>query len=95
MRLVLTCGQQLCFLPTFFTRGGSRHAAAGSVTPVESGAPPSWNFPTPKLYIYPGFAATETGATREPLAPRTSLNILTYPASGMIMVQLIVRNPFD
>jgi len=56
---------------------------------------PKLELPCPKLYIYPGFAATETGATREPLAPRTSLNILTYPASCMIMVQLIVRNPID
>ena len=59
MRLVLTCGQQLCFLPTFFTRGGSRHAAAGSVIPVESGAPPSWNFPVQDCTFNQGFAATE------------------------------------
>jgi hypothetical protein len=43
MRLVLTRGQQLCFYPTFFTRGGSRRAAADSIIPVEPGAPPSWN----------------------------------------------------
>ncbi len=72
MRLVLTRGQQLCFLPTFFTRGGSRHAAAGSVIPVESGAPPSWNFPVQNCTFKAGFAATETrgdeGASSSPNA---------------------------
>ena len=94
MRLVLTRGQQLCFLPTFFTRGGSRHAAAGSVIPVESGAPPSWNFPVQNCTFNQGLLQLRPGATREP-APQTPLNILTYPTSCMIMIQLIVRNPID
>ncbi len=42
-----------------------------------------------------GLLQLRPGATRGPQAPQTPLNILTYPASRMIMVQFIVRNSVD
>jgi hypothetical protein len=62
MRLVLTCGQQLCFYPTFFTRGGSRRAAADSIIPVEPGAPPSWNCVLEQI-VHPARVPRKPGRT--------------------------------
>jgi hypothetical protein len=43
----------------------------------------------------PDHAAVEHVAGLAPKRPPMPLNILTYPVSCMIMVQLIVRNPID
>jgi len=92
MRLMLTFGQQLCFLSHLFYERWLSACSSGLNYPRRTQCAPKLKLPNSKLYIQPGLLASRVRGMSRAERP---FCILTCPVTCMIMVELIVRNPID